>query len=446
MAHRTQEEAPTSRRARPGWRACVVVASACLLAALAPAALVSADTKSTGTIAGAVTDASTSDPIGDVCVYAFPAAGGGSAAGGRTSPATGDYSLKVAAGSYKLRFRPCSQRYYVTQFYDDEPTLATANPLAVIVGKTDKIDAKLSLGGEITGTLTDETSAAPLVGFCVHAELQSGGGIGTPKNGPDTELTSLWTHTAATGSYVFVGVPVGSYDLYFTDCHHHQYLPAGVNDITVNAGATAQQSDTMAIPGKITGTVTSNKTELSLARICVQLFVNGFDDAAGFTNKEGQFSFDKLSPGSYEVEFTDCLHHDYLQQYYSGKTASLTGTAITLEEGQTISGIDATMVIGGAFNGVVRTKGPDGVGIAHICVAAAPVEAPENVYQPGYVYAFTNSSGHYTMPGLYSWGYDVSFNVCVPNSQYGSTSWSGNPLNAFSGVTFSHLSVRLPKA
>jgi hypothetical protein len=217
-----------------------------------------------------------------------------------------------------------------------------------------------------------------------------------------------------------------------------------------------------AVPGashaSIGGTVTSNGSPtLALGGICVTAFEDGSDVGGTATNKAGDYTISKLSPGSYKVEFLDCRSTLYLAQFYDDETVAgndgveATGTSFTVGPGQVVLGIDATMEKGGQFAGAVTTtpaKHEKAVGIAGICVEAAPVfDANDPDYDPPYEYATTNSKGHYTLSGLWNWGYDVTANECSPlNSGYGGASVADNPMNAFIGASFHLGPIRLPAA
>jgi hypothetical protein len=81
-------------------------------------------------------------------------------------------------------------------------------------------------------------------------------------------------------------------------------------------------------------------------------------------------------------------------------------------------------------------------------VEAAPVYDPNDPdYDPPYEYATTSSTGHFTVSGLWNWGYEVTFNECgLINPDYGGASAFGDPVNAYIGVSFHLGSTKLPAA
>jgi hypothetical protein len=350
-----------------------------------------------------------------------------------------------------VKFSGCEATLdYVTQYNADEPTLADANLVVVSAGKTTgDIDAAMELGGRLTGKVTDSVTGDPLAQICVAADYNNeggGGGDGARPLQDSGDVTHFSTLTNADGEYTLNGIPSGPYNLSFLDCHKHAYLEAGTS-ATVDPGDTSTNDITMALPGSISGTATSNaSTPADLKGICVGLIAGGTSEGATLTNAEGVFTLSHLYPGSYQIEFTDCTHHIYLEQFYDNITGTYSGTAVAVASGQKVTGIDATMVKSGEFVGRVTGTAKHAPGIAGICVEAAPVTASGDEYQPPFEYGVTNSNGRYTLKGLSSWGYNVTFNECSPvNPDYAGQGVLGDPLSAYAGVTF-HINSRLAAA
>lgn len=96
-----------------------------------------------GSISGKVTDGS-AGPLEDICVDAYDPSGDESGYG-YTEP-DGSYTVDgLASGSHRLRFSDCGESGFATEFYDDEPKLASADPITVTAGfETTGIDAALA--------------------------------------------------------------------------------------------------------------------------------------------------------------------------------------------------------------------------------------------------------------------------------------------------------------
>ena len=99
-------------------------------------AKINAELEVGGEISGTVTDASTHTPLSNINVFAI---GSGEVfAGVANTNASGEYTIPgLASGSYKLEFIELgSGSPYITQYYNNQPSLATANPVTANQGST----------------------------------------------------------------------------------------------------------------------------------------------------------------------------------------------------------------------------------------------------------------------------------------------------------------------
>ena len=67
----------------------------------------------------------------------------------------------MISDSYKLRFYD-NNGAHLAEYYDDKPDLDSADPFSVTAGVTTTINAELTCGGIITGTVTAGGSGTPL--------------------------------------------------------------------------------------------------------------------------------------------------------------------------------------------------------------------------------------------------------------------------------------------
>ena len=167
-----------------------------------------------GSISGTVTDAS-SDPISNICVDVFNSQGdriNGNYPTGSTDN-LGTYSISgLPTGNFRVRFSDCfsPDSPLAFEYYDNKSSLAAANQVAVIAGSdTSGIDAELSPGGSISGTVTD-SSNTPLQLICVMAYDSSGAQVY-----PENDSVAV---TDSSGNYRTTGLPAGSYRLQFRNC------------------------------------------------------------------------------------------------------------------------------------------------------------------------------------------------------------------------------------
>ena len=192
-----------------------------------------------GQITGTVTDRATKAALAGICVQAYDSSGSEVASAQTNS--NGVYTLSaLPTASYHVGFADCAAGpdnagTYVTQYYNGKATLASASPIAVTAGTTTSgINAAMLTHGEITGTVTDSASKAPLAGICVDIYDSSGSVVGS-------------VPTDSSGAYVSPRLAPGSYQVGFFNCgastyasqyYNHQTTLASANPVTVTDGTT----------------------------------------------------------------------------------------------------------------------------------------------------------------------------------------------------------------
>ena len=97
---------------------------------------------------------------------------------------------------------------YITQFYNDKPTLELATKETVTSGSPlTGIDAEMQVGGQIEGTVTDASTHAAIEGVEVCA---------LEKEEEEEELLEVnCADTNASGQYSVEGLPSGEYKVEF---------------------------------------------------------------------------------------------------------------------------------------------------------------------------------------------------------------------------------------
>ncbi len=148
-----------------------------------------------GSISGTVTDTSGAPAVG-ACVSAY---------GQTTADSTGQYQLRnVPPGSYTVQFGGCGNSAWLAQTYLNQPPGGTPTPVTVTAGQdTAGIDDQLTLGAQISGTVTD-TAGNPLYA-CVEA--WSGGAM------------QYGGQSGGLGGYTLFGLTPGTYQVRFRDCN-----------------------------------------------------------------------------------------------------------------------------------------------------------------------------------------------------------------------------------
>ena len=219
-------------------RTTLAILAAGILCLLLTPALASA-----GTIAGTVTEAGTSEPIEGVHVCADGTVLGPEG-GCAFTDAEGEYSIPgLETGSYKVDFNGAEYGLnYIAQYYDDEATFEDAEWVNVSgESVTSGIDAVLEVGGQITGTVTDESNSEPIEGVDVCAFRIS------------EDFTSC-DETDAAGEYAVVGLPTNSFKVEFaasgyeTEYYNSKFSWFKANSVAVVAGEITAEIDAELTP------------------------------------------------------------------------------------------------------------------------------------------------------------------------------------------------------
>jgi hypothetical protein len=321
-----------------------------------------------GQITGTVTDRATHAAIAGICVSALDSSG--SVLASTQTSTSGVYTLSaLTTGSDRVEFFDCGAGIYAPQYYKGKSSLASADPVAVTAGAvTSGINAAMVTYGQITGTVTDNASHAPIAGICVQA-YNSGG-------------YADFTRTDASGVYTLSGLAAGHHRVEFASgCGAANYVAqyysgksslASADPVTVTDGTTTSGINAaMVLYGQITGTVTDRATHGALAGICAEaLDRNGNVLSMAGTDASGAYTISGVTPGSDRVYFfSECGTRNYVPQYYSGKSSLASSDPVTVTAGATTAGINAAMVQGGQITGTVTDSATHGA-IRFICVDA----------------------------------------------------------------------------
>lgn len=308
-----------------------------------------------GSIAGTVT-AQGGGRLGGICVWAaLQPPHPGPPTGHATTATNGTYTMgNLPAGNYDVWFsQGCGNNdNYATQWYDNQPTPATATSVSVTAGQTTgSIDAAMYPGGSIAGTVAAQ-GGGPVGGVCVYAFAPGTNLVG--KAQPTSAAL-----TASDGAYTLPFLSPGNYlvefDMngylcggntyyYASQWYDSQPSLSSANLVSVTAGATHGSVDATFVPGgSISGTVTGPGGG-PLRGVCVRVFTTGGDLRGNTsTSYDGSYTIAGLLPGDYHVLFvTDgaCpagLPSDYASQWYND------ANLVSVSAGQTIGSIDAVM-------------------------------------------------------------------------------------------------------
>jgi len=354
-----------------------------------------------GRISGTVTDASTSLPLGSVSVSIYSS--GGSYVTGGYSDSSGVYtsSSGLPAGTYYAV--TWNSQGYIDELYNNiscpggSCSVTSGAPISVSLGTTTTgIDFGLAPGGRISGTVTNATTGLPLANVQVSIYNSSGNQL-------------VYGFTDSSGVYTsYGGLPAGTYYArtwnslgYIDELYNNISCPGSCSvtsgvPISVTVGTTTTGIDFGLVQGgRISGTVTDATTGLPLASVSVNIYgSNGSYRTSGSSNSSGVYtSSGGLPSGTYYVRTSNS--QGYIEELYDniscpGSTCTVTnGTAISVTEGTTTTGIDFGLAPGGRVSGTV-TDAATGLPLAGVEV---DVYSSIGTYVS---YGYTNSSGVYT--------------------------------------------------
>jgi hypothetical protein len=356
-------------------------------------------------VSGVVTDAH-GNPLQGVCIRITNGHGNAFAESG----ADGSYSiLGLPADSFIVEFRGgCgSAGSLAPQYYKNEPALSSADPITLVTGKVlTGIDAAMTPGATITGVVTD-AAGHRLNNICVGVADESLLLFGDAFNDIVNTRNGIYRfRNLAPGLYqVDFGCGGGKY------ADHWYQTKAGVlpsSVLSIPVGITSGVSAVLGLSGAISGVVKDRAGHL-VSNTCLymvdaktgaQVLSSVFQ---GFV-EGGRYKVTGLAPGAYKVFFYGC-GTKYASQWYHGRSTERGADPVRVRAQQTTTGIGAVLAVGGSISGQVVARAT-GNPVRNVCVEA--FNAPSQTFG----FAETDKTGHYTMRGLATGRYSVSFSPC----------------------------------
>ena len=324
----------------------------------------------------------------------------------------GRYEIdSLAAGTYRVVFYDMYNGC-ISETYNDVSGTAPSNgtDVVVVVGETTAgIDASLTDGAEISGTVTGPDGMMALEGIYVGAyswnsEDQCWDGIAL-------------ANTAVDGQYEISGLAAGTYRVQFSG--NGDYLGEVYNDaadldagqdIPVPASATVENIDaSLALASKISGMVTGPDGTTALEDIHVVAYSwnsEGWWDwiQSANTDAAGEYEIGGLAAGTYRVRFDGS---DYYQgQVYSGAANLEEGQDVVVPASTTVENVNASLEAAGKIAGTVT--GMDGTtGLQDVY---AGCHFWNGLYWEVIAGSYTDEDGRYEIGSLAAGTYRVVFN------------------------------------
>jgi hypothetical protein len=361
-------------------------------------------------VSGTVKDTK-GNPVPGICVQVE----GKHRFGGGRSGGDGSYSINaMPTGAYTVRFTGGCRNAgsYAPQFYSGQTNRAAAAQIHLTAGhKTAGINAAMRPGATISGVVTDATGKK-LSDVCVGISANLGDQFGFfdsalafTRNGAYSAANlAPGLYTVSFGCFYGAGKLARQWFKAQSDGGSANPVSAPAGVITSGIGAVLQRS------GTISGAVT-NRDGKPLSRICVLASLRGssntvqvFGAGEGITGKAGTYRLRGLAPGSYAVQFMDCLHQTYGSRWYRRSATPQSSTPVTVTPGGETTGIDGVLAPGGSIAGRVMTSA--GAPVPGACTYAYDATTQS------FGYSRSDRTGHYLITGLSTGSYQVTFYPC----------------------------------
>jgi len=420
-----------------------------------------------GLITGTVTNAADGTPLSGIGVQVFNSAGLG--VGVFNTNGSGVFTtMGLPPGTYYVR--TSNNAGYINQQWHNLPCpqsgcLSTAGTPVVVSGTatTTGIDFALSLGGRISGKVTDASNSQALPSVTITVFSSSGVNLGSLNT---DGLGNFTTSGLAPGSYYLRassnGVtfqnnqPVAFVDQLYGGTPCPCLNPTLGTPVAVTSGATTSGINfALSRGGSIAGGVIDAATGVGLGSIAVQIYTSaGALMKTAVTNTAGGYTLAGLPPGTYYARTSMPNGVFYQDGLYRGMACSAgcsvtAGTPITVLSGVISNGVDFALSLGaGGISGTitdVRTGAP---------LAGVSVQ----IYSASGVYtktAVANVAGMYATAGLAPGTYYArTVQETIPSSHAdqlysgqscssGCTVTSGTPIVVAAGATTSGIDFGL---
>ncbi len=368
----------------------------------------------TGSISGTIVNAADGHPIYGAAVSAFSP----------DDPFGYGWAETGEDGSYRISVLRTGHYYisvwadgYLPEFYNDAALFEEAQLVEVIEpNETSGIDFALSVGGSITGRVTDDR-ANPLAGVYMEAVT-----IGMDSTFSDGTISYIgWGKgiTDENGTYTITGLPTGDYLVkaevwydwtYLVEWYDGASTPETATPVSVVLGEETANIDFQLSFKLPTGVISGLVTDLQdhpIPDAFVQLQSN--DPSSWFwyyamTDKEGRYLISNIPDGSYWV--SACAQGDwqYVCRWWPDSETPEGATPIIVGDGSTIGSIDFKLPVTAGTASISGTvMSDDNLPLIGTTIQISPMDQLDplrNISRGVWAWGTTDSMGQYQVDRL----------------------------------------------
>ncbi len=373
-------------------------------------------------INGIVTDKSNSAVrIFGVSVDAYDSVTGAFVKSGY-SDRSGAYSIRgLVNGSYKLKFYMHPNTYFHSNgdasivttggyFYERQPYYYSGSSITISGGS-------VTIQNQNTGTLvlTDTANAVLTGGISISSSTvnltNTIASVNTQNTGT-LVLTDSINAVLTGGSNTSNSTGTLNNQVVALDSQNNGSLVLTDNISAVLTVSSYAIPSTISLSNTLASVTTENTGSLVLTDNVSAVLVSGNNVVSPATvqasPKTVAKTLSRVAPACRTITFTG----KYLDQWYNNKNDKSTSNAVAVTPPDTVSGINVEMAIGGAITGTVYDSVTD-VGIQGVSVYAFNADSDTSASSTStrsYVgFATTDSSGGYSISGLKTGNYKLSF-------------------------------------
>lgn len=295
-----------------------------------------------GLLTGRVTS-SHGDPVSGACVEVYSAAEPDVTRRTRADD-LGTFRFTLPPGTYKIFFDGDSCEKvpgYVSEWYRDAASAADAEEIVIAGDDVVAIQAEVSLGGTISGTVTDGNGWGS-EGMCA---------ILTNEDGEERHFVIVDPYD---GAFVHAGLRPGRYFLLFDPCLGGRLVAewwmnapdfASATPIDIVGEEVISNIDAeLAVGGRIEGVVVTDRGAPAWGS-----YVRASDgdrEFWGFVERDGTYRIAEIAPGTYRIAFCCSQEATGYDEIWYGGTTYDTATVFDMSEGRWLEGIDAVIRLG----------------------------------------------------------------------------------------------------